>query len=353
MGPNGLTGSDYHSYFIFFYILFIVMEIKKDIRQNINKHRLFNWGDKVLIAVSGGPDSVALLHILHDMAPPLGLTLYIAHVNHHLRRSAQKDEEFVAKMSRELHCPFYPISLNNIKSMRGSLEEAARIRRYEALCSLSKKEKLNCIAVGHTQDDLAETVLMRILRGTGLLGLQGMRPKRRMHGVDIVRPLLRSSRRDILSYLKKNKIAFRIDPSNRQKIFWRNKIRLDLLPDLEKNYNPKIKATLAHLADITCYDYDFLESETKKLFKKISRGNKKDHICLRTNDLKKLHPSQMRMIVRFAIETLQKDTRRLTLNHMGEIEDLIFSRPPQSTVDLPKRVSIVKNRSQVVFKICP
>ena len=314
------------------------------VNNTIKNYRLIQKNDKILIGVSGGPDSVALLHILNSLSSKLKFSLYIAHLDHMLRKDAIKDVEFVKKLSRALKIPL-AIGRVNVKILakNTSIEEAARNARFEFFFRIARKIKANKIALAHNLDDQAETVLMRILRGTGLSGMSGILPKRKISGYEIIRPLLEVKRSEIESYLRDNRIKARQDRTNLKDIYFRNKIRNNLLPLLENHYSPNVKELLANLAENSASDYRFLELMAAKVMK----GTKTK---FNLKKLSKLHISMQRMLFRMAISNLQGNTRRITFQHIREIEDLILSRPQNSIVDLPKGISVIKKKSLIFYR---
>lgn len=308
------------------------------VKVTIKKHNLILKGDKVLIGVSGGPDSVALLYLLDSLKKELKITLHIAHLDHMLRKDSYKDEEFVRGLAQKFKIPVTSSQINVAAlAKKGSLEEIARKARLGFLFKAAKDIKADKIALGHNLDDQAETVFMRILRGTGLCGLAGISPARNIAGFNIIRPLIEVKRSEIESFLKRRKINPRIDLSNKEEIYFRNKIRNKLLPLLEKDYNRNIKVVLANLANNAACDYDYLYSAAEKAMK----GAK---TRLNLVKLLKLHPAIRRLVIRQAIASVKGDLRRLTFRHMTEIEDLILNRPANSIVDLPKGVSVIKGK---------
>ena len=223
--------------------------ILEQIKKAIRRHNLIAEGDKVLIGVSGGPDSVALLYLLNKLKKEFKLTLHIAHLDHMLRKDSYRDAEFVKRLAERLKLPS-TITQVNVKELakKGSLEEIARNARLAFLFKIAKDVNADKIALGHNSDDQAETVLMRIIRGTGLYGLSGILPKRNIAGYEIIRPLLEVKRKDIEAFLKRKGIKPCIDMSNLEDIYFRNRIRNKLLPLLEKEYNKNIKEVLANMA---------------------------------------------------------------------------------------------------------
>ena len=318
--------------------------ILEKVRKTIKNYGLIKEGDKVLVGVSGGPDSVTLLYILHTLSKKLKFNLHIAHLDHMLRKDSLKDAEFVRKLSKKLRIPLTAGHINIRELAKGkSLEECARDLRFEFLFKTAQKAKANKIALAHNFDDQAETVLMRILRGAGLNGLSGILAKRKNFKFEIIRPLLEIKREEIEAYLKENRIKARQDCSNFKDIYFRNKIRLKLIPYIQRDYSPNIKELLVNLADNSGADYQFLKYSAAKVMKSVrTKFNLKV--------LTKLHLSMQRMLFRRAITALQGDTRRITFQHIKEIEDLILNRPENSIVDLPKGISVIKKKSLIFYK---
>lgn len=240
----------------------------------IQKKKLFGKNEKLLVACSGGPDSVAMLFALRALTKTLKLKLGVAHLNHLLRAEAGKDAAFVKKLTQKLKLPFFYSEVDTkavAKENKWSLEEAGRNLRYEFFEQVAKDEKFAKIATAHTADDAAETVLLQILRGTG--GPAGIPVKRGK----IIRPILWATRADVLSFLKQKKLAYRMDPSNKGKRFTRNRVRNELLPLLEKKYNPQIRQALIRLAEIFSEEKKFLQTEAEQILKKALVKNDKAH----------------------------------------------------------------------------
>ncbi|MFH1413432.1 MAG: tRNA lysidine(34) synthetase TilS [Candidatus Omnitrophota bacterium] len=317
--------------------------IRNKIKETIKRYALLRKGDKIVIAVSGGPDSVALLYLLNSFRKDFRLTLHIAHLDHRLRSNSLKDKEFVENLACKLSLPITCAQINpRALSIKGSLEEIARNLRLDFLFKVAKKIKADKVALGHNLDDQAETVLMRILRGTGLFGLSGMLPKREISGCEVIRPLIETKRKEIERYLKRKKIKARIDRSNFQDLYFRNRIRNQLIPLLENKYNKNIKIILSNLANIASYDYDYL-------IRAAVRKMDKSHKSIRLDRYSGLHPAMQRLVLRLNIARIKGDTRRVTFKHIQELEDLISNRPLNSIVDLPKGVSVVKKKNSLSF----
>lgn len=321
-------------------------------KETIKRYKLINKGDKILIGVSGGADSVCLLYLLRALRKELNLSLHIAHLNHMLRgKDACEDADFVSKLAIKLNMPITlkEADVGRYKQKR-SLEEAAREIRLHFLFEAARKIKADKIALGHNRDDQAETILMRILRGSGLQGLSGISAKKQMDSFVIIRPLIEIERKDIEAFLKNRKVKPRIDKSNLEEVYFRNRIRRKLLPEIKK-YNPNIKEILANTAESVAIDYDYILGNGLKIFEKLKIGKAKSRVKLVLKKFFKLHPSLQNMILRLVFLKLKGDTRRLTYRHIKEIRELIFNRPESAIVDLPSQISVSKDsRYLCVYK---
>lgn len=321
----------------------MAMKILDKLQDAIKRYKLIAKGDLVLVGVSGGPDSVCLLYLLQFLSGSLGFRIEIAHLDHMLRKDSAGDAKFVKGLALKLGVPatFGKVNIKRIAA-KGSLEEAARNRRLDFLLNAAKQAGAKKIALAHNLDDQAETVLMRILRGTGLYGLSAMLPKRRLYGCEVIRPLIHIQRKEIENFLKRQGITPRRDKTNKEDIFLRNKLRNKLIPLIEDEYNPKIKETLSNMAEISAMDYDYLNQTALRMVKG-KRGR------VKLSNFMRLHPAIQRLILRLNIWRLQGSTRRITLRHIKEIEDLILSRPLNSIVDLPKGISVIKKSKSIFF----
>lgn len=326
------------------------MALNEKVLSTVKRQNLIQPADKILVGVSGGADSMALLWLLNELKTTLGFQIHVGHINHHLRKTANIDHAFVEKFCRShnLQCTCASLNLKKKIKQGGSIEEIARIERFKSLIQIAKKTHADKIALAHHNDDLAETVLLRILRGTGLQGLQAILPKRTIDGTVFIRPLLDISRVDIENYLKKNKVKFRTDPTNKQTHFFRNKIRLKLLPLLENEYQKNIKQLLACLALTSRDDYAYLKEESLKIFPIVVKKNG-PKLKITLAKFKNLHAALKRMILRLAIEHLKGNTRTLSLTHILELEDLIMHRPVGAIVHLPNGLCATKTETALLL----
>lgn len=324
------------------------------IKSTIKKHKMLEKNDRVLVGVSGGPDSVTLLHVLCELKKEYSLNILIAHLDHKFRgEESRADRKFCEDLAKKynLEIVWEEIDVPKIAKEKGiSPEEAARLERYDFFKRLAKERGMDKIAVGHTRDDQAETVLMRIIRGAGMKGLGGIRPFKDMYGFKIIRPLIEISRKEVEDFVSEKGLKFRKDSSNEKAIFTRNKIRLELIPFLEKDFNPNIKEVLANMAENLQAEDEFLGKYAKRKFRGASKIGQAE-ISIDIKKFKKLPEAIKKRILRTAIEELKGDLRRLTYQHWKEIEELINNRPVNSIVDLPAGISITKNKTSVTLKL--
>jgi tRNA(Ile)-lysidine synthase len=313
---------------------------------------LFQTGDSVLIGVSGGPDSVALLHGLRFLTHCYRLRLGIAHLNHCLRQAASdRDEAFVVALSQELGLPCFVerADVNGYRRERGlSLEEAAREIRYDFLEKTAVQYRYTKIALGHHADDNAELILMCLLRGSGALGLSGMQPIR---DGKFVRPLIRISRGEILQFLEAQKIPYVLDESNDDPRFTRNRIRHHLLPELKQQYNPRIVAALNRLGVIFDAEESWMNEMTEALFEKLVRVSTDEKLALSLPHLKQQPVALQRRLLRKAIERLKGNLKGITLEHIDAIICQFAGKSQAKYLTLPQGLRIRFERKGLCFTI--
>ena len=309
--------------------------------------------DRVLVGVSGGPDSVTLLCVLHSLKKEYSLNILVAHLDHKFRGEESKaDRIFCQELAKKygLEIVFEEIDVPRIAEEKGiSPEEAARFERYDFFKRAAKERGIKKIAIGHTRDDQAETVLMRLIRGAGMKGLGGISPVKEMQGFLIIRPLIEISRKEVEEFISDSGLKFRKDSSNEKAIFTRNKVRLELIPLLEKEFNVNIKEVLANMAENLQAENEFLAKYARRKFNSVSKI-KHGEICIDLKKFKKQPDAVRKRILRAALEELKGDLRRLTYQHWKEIEGLIDSRPVNSIVNLPTGISIKKDKNCLIIQ---
>ena len=289
-----------------------VPKIEEKVHQAIRARDLLSPGDRIVVAVSGGPDSVALLSCLVALSSRWNWALNIGHVNHGLRGTeSEEDADFVEKLGKYFGVPVSirqaRLKKQDAKFGKQSLQAYAREARYQALETILQERNATKIAMGHTVDDQAETVLMWMLRGSGTGGLSGIPPKR---GGRIVRPFLDMPRSDILGYLEQRQLTYRMDSSNSQPVYLRNRLRQDLMPHL-KEYSPGLVNILSRQAEIIRDDHAYLEIVAAEAFHQICVTEGERRLQLDKIALLALPIAIRRRVVRYGLQQLKGNTHGL------------------------------------------
>jgi tRNA(Ile)-lysidine synthase len=285
----------------------------------ITRYSMFDTGQRIGAAVSGGADSVCLLHVLAELAPRWNLRLSVLHLDHHLRgEESREDARFTGELAHRLGLPFHfgEVDVGRLARESGeNLEQAARNARRRFFLDYLQSGAADRIALGHTRRDQAETVLFRFLRGAGTAGLAGIRP---VTPEGFVRPLLAEDRAGVEQYLRERNIPWREDSSNASLDFARNRIRLELVPMLQREWNPAIIETLAHTADWAREEEAYWESEIDRLAA-THLTVKPPAAFLRAGELRALPPAAARRLVRRAIEHVRGDLLGIDFAHIAGI----------------------------------
>ena len=319
-------------------------------KNTIHKYSLITKNDRILCAVSGGPDSVALLYLLQELRRDINFTLGVAHFHHGIREDADDDLEFVRKLAEEFDLSFYWEKRNvpEIATRRKkSLEETAREQRYEFLFSTAHKYSYTKVAVAHNRDDQVETFLYRLIRGAGLKGLCAIPVKIEIQGITVIRPLIEISRQEIENFLKQLKVTPRIDTTNYDTRFIRNKIRQELIPYLKQEFNPNIQEVLYTTVEHIQLAYQFISQEVEKRFKRYVKFDL-DCVKIKEEKFNKLHPYLRTELIRRVIQEVKTDLKRIEYDHWLEIESLVAFRPYGSIVNLPCNIWIKKIKGWLV-----
>lgn len=288
------------------------------VRKAIATYGLIQPGEGVVVAVSGGVDSIVLLHCLLRLRAEFSLTLHVAHFDHRLRESSRRDALFVQEVAASWDLPATTKSWVREARRGGSLQAEARRARYHFLEDVASQVGATKIAMGHHQDDQAETVLLHLLRGSGLRGLRGMLPVKA--GL-LIRPLLAVGREDIEAYAKAHQLSFVEDPTNRDLRYHRNRIRRHLLPLLQKEYNPAITRTLARMAALVAEDEGYLEKVAREVSGPLV-DSQESAAWMELSALRRLAPAIRRRIIERAIRNLTPDAY-ITSAHLEAVEKLM------------------------------
>ncbi len=310
-------------------------DVLRTVERTIARYGMFRPGERVAVAVSGGPDSVALLYALRQLAPALEISLSMAHLNHQLRGAeSAEDERFVAELAARLGLRLHQTSVDTAaeaRLRRENLEQVGRKTRYQWFTQLRENGFTDKIAVGHTRSDQAETVLFRLLRGSGSSGLAGIRPVLQS---GVVRPLIGVGRDEVLRYLRSGGQPWREDSSNQNTEFDRNRIRVKLMPLLEKEWNPNIEATLARMADCALAEEEYWESAIEPLReRRIEQGP--DGVYLRASEWKDLDVASQRRLLRSAVGEVRGNLLGIDFVHLEALRELVCSDRRSGTAALP------------------
>ncbi|HHX77418.1 MAG TPA: tRNA lysidine(34) synthetase TilS [Firmicutes bacterium] len=297
-------------------------------RKFIKEHKLVSGGDKVLLAISGGPDSMALLEALFILSEELKISLHVVHLNHRFREEAQKEAEFVREKAQEKELPatILEYDVPGYRDInRLSSQEAARQIRYRLFRKVALETGANRIAVAHHSDDQVETLLLNLIRGTGLEGLKGMQPERDWQGVSIIRPFLALTRKEIESYLAANNIESCLDKSNLKETYFRNKIRLRLLPLLEREYNPNLRKGLLTLSRIVAETEAYMDEKTEEALTAVAKpfsGEEGEGLSLNRRDFLGLPLALQSRVLRKSLACLLPGLKGLSSRHIGSLRRL-------------------------------
>lgn len=320
----------------------------KRVKDTIKHYEMLEKGDRVLVAVSGGADSVCLLKVLYDMRRRMGIELVVGNLDHSLRGAESAEESrFVKRLAKEmaLECVHKKINVKACSKRGISTEEKAREKRYAFFEKAAKDKKCNVIATGHTIDDQAETVLMRVVYGSSFKGLTGIPPVREDGAFKIVRPLIRTERKDLDDFLKKMKMAHIEDSSNQDQRFVRNRIRHQLLPFLE-GYNPKVKRTLTNLADTLREDLVFMEQQKNGIIEKKMRPGA---TSVKIKDIM-LQPKTVRKeMLKDLFREAGGNVKKLTYRHWMDMDRFVRASGGKCVLDLPGNIRIDKKNDTVRF----
>ena len=334
-----------------------VARLERQVAGALSRAGYSGAGTVLVVAVSGGPDSSALLHCLHRLRDRHQLRLHVAHLNHDFRgEEADADAQFVAALARQLGLPATVDKRDPLAYQRqrriSSFEQAAREMRYSFLAQVAKEIGAAAVAVGHTADDQAETVLLHILRGTGLHGLRGMSElaawpwPRDEGGLRLFRPLLHATKAETAAFCRELGCGYREDSSNMLLRFTRNRVRQHLLPLVASEYNPKIRETLVRLARTASLGLDYLEKELDRVWPDVAVQSE-SAVCFDCEALTSLHPALQLLALRRGYSLLTGDSRNLRESHLDSMAMLGRRRRAGRALELPGGVKLFRSYRQM------
>lgn len=294
--------------------------MKSKVIDTIKRYNLIQSGDKLVLGVSGGPDSISMLNILNEIKEEWQFQIYVAHINHMIRKEADDDEIYVQQYCEKNNIPFFVKRVNvqeiaNIEKI--GTEEAGRNIRYEFFEEILQKVGANRIAIAHNKNDKIETIVMNLLRGSGLSGLKGIEPIREQK---IIRPLIECERKEIERYCEQYKLEPRIDKTNFENDYTRNKIRNIVIPYIKNEFNPNIIETMDRLSQVATEESNYIELQVEKIYQKLLIERSQNQIILKLKEFNQQEKVIKNRLILFVVRELMGSTQRIEKVH---IEDII------------------------------
>lgn len=329
--------------------------LEKKVFETIQKYNLIQRGDRIVVAVSGGPDSICLLDILNKIknkncqTNPEPMAIFVAHVNHMIRKEACEDEAFVRDYCEKNGIEFFSKSIDVEKFANNNkmgTEEAGRFVRYEFFDEVAKKVGANKIAIAHNKNDSAETIIMNILRGTGVSGLKGIEP---IKNNKYIRPLINCKREEIENYCEKNSLNPRIDKTNFENVYTRNKVRNIVIPYIKKEFNSNIVETITRLSELVKEDDDFIQNIVKEKYNDLCLGEEEKEIIL---NLKKFNLEEKVIkskILLYTITRLMGNTQGVYKIHIEDIIKLCENNVGNKFLTPNKNIKILVKNHKIYF----
>ena len=326
--------------------------MEKKVLETIKRYNLLENGDKLILGVSGGPDSISMLDILNkirlDSRINLNFEIVVVHINHMIREEAKEDELYVKDYCEKNGIDFYSKSID-VKKLANTnkigTEEAGRKVRYEFFDDILNKTNSNKIAIAHNKNDNAETMIMNIMRGSGISGLKGIEPKRGIY----IRPLIECERTEIEKYCEENKLNPRIDKTNFENEYTRNKIRNIVIPYVKKEFNPNIINTLERLSNLVKEEEEYIEKQVVETYKSIEIEEKEKEITL---DLKKFNNQEKVIKSRLVIYTITRllgTSQGIEKIHIEDIIKLCSNNIGNKYLTPNKKIKILVKNHKIYF----
>ncbi len=326
--------------------------MKSKVLNTIKKYNLIENGDKIILAVSGGPDSISMLDILNniknDKNIDINFEIIVAHVNHMIREEAIEDEKYVRNFCEEREIEFYSKSIDVQKMANNNkigTEEAGRKARYEFFDEILKKTNSNKIAIAHNRNDSVETVIMHILRGSGISGLKGIEPRREKY----IRPLIECERKEIEEYCYENHLKPKIDKTNFDNIYTRNKIRNIVIPYIKNEFNENIVKTISRLSELVSEEENYMDKQVKKIYKEILITEGKKEIQL---DLKKFNIQEKVIKSRLILYTITRifgSSEGIEKVHIEDIIKLCSNNIGNKFLTPNKNIKVLVKNHKIYF----
>ena len=294
--------------------------MRNKVINTINKYNLIQSGDKLVLGVSGGPDSISMLNILNEIKEEWQFEIYVAHINHMIRKEADDDEIYVKQYCKKnnIQCFVKRVNVQEFANIQKiGTEEAGRNIRYEFFEEVLQKVGANKIAIAHNKNDKIETIVMNLLRGSGLSGLKGIEPIREQR---IIRPLIECERQEIEQYCEQYKLEPRIDKTNFENDYTRNKIRNIVIPYIKNEFNPNIIETMDRLSQVATEESNYIELQVEKIYQKLLIERSQKQIILKLKEFNQQEKVIKNRLILLVVRELMGSTQRIEKVH---IEDII------------------------------
>ena len=327
--------------------------MRDKVLNTINKYNLINDGDRVILGVSGGPDSIAMLNILNDIKNDKNLhmnfDIIVAHVNHMIREEAIDDQRFVENFCKKIGVSFYAKSIDVQKianNKKIGTEEAGRNARYEFFDEILEKENANKIAIAHNKNDKIETIIMNMLRGSGIAGLKGIEP---IKNNKYIRPLIECERFEIEEYCAKNGIEPRIDRTNFENVYTRNKVRNIVIPFIKQEFNPNIIQTMDILSDLVKEEDEYLEKLVETKYNDYVEKEDKVQIIMNLKDFNTEEKVIKSRLLLYTISRLLGTTKGIEKIHIEDIIKLCEKNIGNKYLTPNKNIKILVKNQKIYF----
>ena len=322
-------------------------KLEQNFLDTIKENNLINKGDVIVVGVSGGPDSITLLTCLNKYKDYLGIEIISAHINHLIRKDSTEDEQYVENMCKKMGIKCY-VKRENIeelaKEQKKGTEEVGRKIRYDFFDEIAKKENANKIAIAHNMNDNAETMLLNIIRGTGMQGLEGIQAEE--YG-KYIRPLINCAREEIEEYCEKNNLQPRIDSTNKENIYKRNIVRNKILPQM-KEINPNIVENLSRLSKIIKSENSYIKNEVKNIYNRIATLSL-GKIEIDIHDFQKLELSLKQNLILYAINQIAGSTRNIEKINIDDIIKMSERNVGKKYMLINKNLKVLIENKKIIF----
>lgn len=325
--------------------------MKQKVLETIKKFNLIKDGDKIVLGVSGGPDSISMLNILNEIKheQSIKFEIYVAHVNHLIRKEAIDDEKYVEDYcnKKDIECYIKRIDVEQIANNKKiGTEEAGRNARYDFFEEILQKTGSNKIAIAHNKNDKIETIIMHLLRGSGLPGLKGIEPIR---DNKYIRPLIECERQEIEQYCEENELNPRIDKTNFENEYTRNKIRNIVIPYIKQEFNPNILQTLSRLSDVATEESDYVDKQTQKIYQQILMERTNKQIVLNLKEFNKQEKVIKNRLILLSTKQLMGSTQGIEKIHIEDIIKLCSNNIGNKYLTPNKNIKILIKDKKINF----